>query len=44
MKHEGLFQIVEKLVIVGKDLRIVRNLYWDQLKEKIVNLKTLAKV
>ena len=30
VKHEELCQILEKLDIDGKDLRIVRNLYWDQ--------------
>jgi hypothetical protein len=30
VKHDNLFQILEKLDIDGKDLRIIRNLYWDQ--------------
>ena len=30
VKHEELFQILEKLDIDGKDVRVVRNLYWDQ--------------
>ena len=30
VKHDNLFQTLEKLNIEGKDLRLVRNLYWDQ--------------
>ena len=30
VKHEELFKLLENLDIDGKDLRIVRNLYWDQ--------------
>lgn len=30
VKHDSLFQILENLDIDGKDLRIIRNLYWDQ--------------
>jgi hypothetical protein len=30
VKHGNLFQILEKLDIDGKDLRLVRDLYWDQ--------------
>ncbi|CAF4310248.1 unnamed protein product, partial [Rotaria magnacalcarata] len=30
VKHDSLFQILEKLDIDGKELRIIRNLYWDQ--------------
>ena len=30
VRHEELFNILNKLDIDGKDLRIVRNLYWDQ--------------
>ena len=29
VKHDNLFQILEKLDIDGKDLRLVRNLYWE---------------
>ena len=30
VRHEELFNILDKLDIDGKDLRIIRNLYWDQ--------------
>ena len=30
VEHDNLFQILEKLDIDGKDLQIIRNLYWDQ--------------
>jgi exonuclease III len=30
VKHDSLFQILEKLDIDGKDLQIIRNIYWDQ--------------
>jgi hypothetical protein len=30
VKHVNLFQILEKLDIDGKDLRLIRNLYWNQ--------------
>ena len=30
MKHQNLFSILDNLDIDGKDLRIVRNLYWEQ--------------
>ncbi|GFO33601.1 RNA-directed DNA polymerase from mobile element jockey-like [Plakobranchus ocellatus] len=30
VKHVELFRILEKLDIDGKDLRVIRNLYWDQ--------------
>ena len=29
-RHEKLFNILEHLDIDGKDLRVIRNLYWDQ--------------
>ena len=29
VKYDNLFQILEKLDIDGKDLRLVRNLYWE---------------
>ncbi|CAF1635495.1 unnamed protein product, partial [Adineta ricciae] len=30
VKHDNRFQILEKLDIDGKDLGIIRNIYWDQ--------------
>ena len=30
VKHEELFKLLENLDIDGKDLRVIRNLYWDQ--------------
>ena len=30
VKHERLFGMLENLDIDGKDLRVIRNLYWDQ--------------
>ena len=30
VKHDDLFNILDKLDIDGKDLRIIRNQYWDQ--------------
>jgi hypothetical protein len=30
VKHEKLFQILEKIGLDGKDLRVLRNLYWKQ--------------
>ena len=30
VRHDELFKILEELDIDGKDLRIIRNLYWDQ--------------
>ncbi|GFN99216.1 LINE-1 reverse transcriptase [Plakobranchus ocellatus] len=30
VKHAELFSMLEKLDIDGKDLRVIRNLYWDQ--------------
>ena len=30
VRHEDLFQILDQLDIDGKDLRILRNLYWNQ--------------
>ena len=30
VKHEKLFEMLETLDIDGKDLRVIRNLYWDQ--------------
>ena len=30
MKHKHLFGILEKLDLDGKDLRVIRNLYWEQ--------------
>ena len=30
VRHEKLFNILEHLDIVGKDLRVIRNLYWNQ--------------
>ena len=37
VKHENLFQILEKLDMDGKDLRLVRNLYWEQKAAMKVN-------
>ena len=37
VKHGNLFQILEKLDIDGKDLRLVRNLYWDQKAAMRIN-------
>ena len=37
VKHDNLFQILEKLDIDGKDLRLVRNLYWEQKGAMKVN-------
>ena len=33
VRHEKLFNILEHLDIDGKDLRVIRNLYWDQSLE-----------
>ena len=30
VKHQNLFSILDNLDVDGKDLRIVRNLYWEQ--------------
>ena len=30
VKHEDLFAFLQNLDIDGKDLRLVRNLYWEQ--------------
>ncbi|GFN87583.1 endonuclease-reverse transcriptase [Plakobranchus ocellatus] len=30
VRHVELFRMLEKLDIDGKDLRVIRNLYWDQ--------------
>ena len=30
IKHEKLFEMLNQLDIDGKDLRVLRNLYWDQ--------------
>ena len=30
VRHEKLFNILEHLNIDGKDLSVIRNLYWDQ--------------
>ena len=30
VKHEDLMKILERLEIDGKDLRIIKNLYWNQ--------------
>ena len=30
--HEKLFNILEHLDIDGKDLRVIRNLYWDTVR------------
>ena len=30
VRHEKLFNILEHLDIDGKDLRVIRNIYWDQ--------------
>ena len=40
VKHYNLFQILEKLNIDGKDLRLVRNFYWDQKATMKVNNDT----
>ena len=37
VKHDNLFQILEKLDIDGKGLRLVRNLYWEQKAAMKVN-------
>ena len=31
VRHETLMDILQKLDIDGKDLRLLRNLYWDQM-------------
>ncbi|GFR81714.1 RNA-directed DNA polymerase from mobile element jockey [Elysia marginata] len=31
VKHSELFEILDQLNIDGKDLRILRNLYWEQV-------------
>ncbi|CAF1369208.1 unnamed protein product [Adineta steineri] len=40
VKHDSLFQILEKLDIDGKDLRLIRNLYWEQKAAMKVNNDT----
>ena len=30
VKHDKLFEMLNQLDIDGKDLRVLRNLYWDQ--------------
>ena len=30
VRHEKLFNVLEHLDIDGKDLRVIRNLYWDK--------------
>ena len=30
VKHEDLFEFLQNLDIGGKDLRLIRNLYWEQ--------------
>ena len=30
MKHDKLLELIERLDIDGKDLRLIRNLYYDQ--------------
>ena len=30
VKHEDLFEFLQNLDIDGKDLRLIRNLYWEQ--------------
>ena len=30
VKHEDLFEILQNLDIDGSDLRLIRNLYWEQ--------------
>ena len=37
VKHDLLFQILEKFDIDGKDLRLLQNLYWDQKATMKVN-------
>ena len=37
VKHDNLFKILEKLDIDGKDLRLVRNLYWERKAAMKVN-------
>ena len=31
MKHNDLMKMFERLEIDGKDLRIIKNLYWNQI-------------
>ena len=40
VKHDLLFQILGKLDIDGKDLRLIRNIYWDQKAGMKVNNDT----
>ncbi|CAF2034053.1 unnamed protein product [Rotaria magnacalcarata] len=40
VKHDNLFQILEQLDIDGKDLRLIRNLYWNQKAAMKVNNDT----
>ena len=40
VKRDKLFQILEKLDVDGKDLRLIRNLYWDQNAAVKVNNET----
>ena len=37
VKHDNLFQILEKFDMGGKNLRLVRNLYWEQKAAMKVN-------
>ena len=37
VKHANLFEILQNLDIDGKDLRLIRNLYWDQKATVRVN-------
>jgi len=40
VKHDNLFQILQNLDIDGKDLRLIRNLYWDQKAAMKINNDT----
>ena len=40
VKHDKLFQILEKLDVDGKDLRLIRNLYREQKAAVKVNNDT----
>ena len=37
VRHEDLMEILQELEIDGKDIRVVRNLYWEQTACKRVN-------
>ena len=37
LRHEEIMSILDSLNIDGKDLRIVRNIYWEQIEMRIGN-------